>query len=247
MAILKSMDSPFNNKNNYAKQIEESQTTITNFIAVPGPQGEKGDRGPIGKDGIQGEQGPRGDRGRTGIEGPQGPKGEPGKNGLDGKGILSPSEQNIGWAFYENSKDNVFELGADKGEDGWVNIFVDGLGKNTTEKYLPKNSVSLWSPETRKINLKALNVGANITIRYNIEIEPLSTGVEFWAKTLLFSESYTPITYVGILKYQYPYAFSIDQSFAVLNRESQSFGGIPQIRTDSPSLARLKSIHISVS
>ena len=68
---------------------------------------------------------------------------------------MSPSEQNIGWAFYENLKDNVFELGANKGEDGWVNIFVDGLGKNTTEKYLPKDSVSLWSPETKKINLKS--------------------------------------------------------------------------------------------
>lgn len=238
MAISKSMDSPFSSKNTYAKQVEESQTPGLNFLPIPGPQGPigpKGEKGPIGKDGAVGPQGPKGDPGKNG------------KNGLDGKSILSPSEQNIGWAFYQNSKDQIFNLGADKGQDGWVNLFVDGLGKNTTEQYLPKTSVSLWNKETRRINFKTLNVGASITIRYDIEIEPLSNGVEVWMRTLLLDEAYTPTNYVGILKYQYPYLFSVEQSLFVLNKDSQIFGGIPQIRTDSPSLAKLKSIYISVS
>jgi hypothetical protein len=241
MAILKSMDSPFSNKNTYAKQVEESQTPGLSFLPIPGPQGPegpKGDKGATGSDGIQGPQGPKGDPGKNGKDG---------KNGLDGKSILSPSEQNIGWALYENLKDKVFELGANKGEDGWVNIFVDGLGENTTEEYLPKQSVALWNSQTKRINLKTLNLGASITIRYNIEIEPLANGVELWVKTLLMDEAYSPTTYVGILKYQYPYTFSVEQSFAILNKNSQNFGGIPQIRTDSPSLARLKSIYITVS
>jgi hypothetical protein len=241
MAILKSMDSPFSNKNTYAKQVEESQTPALGFLPVPGPQGPqgpKGEKGPAGNDGIPGPQGPKGDPGKDGKNG---------KNGLDGKSILSPSEQNIGWAFYENSKEKTFELGANKGEDGWVNVFVDGLGKNTTEEYLPKQSVSLWNVEAKRINLRTLNVGASITIRYNIEVEPLSNGVEVWMRTLLLDESYTPTKYVGILKYQYPYVFSVEQSFSVLSKDVQNFGGIPQIRTDGSSLARLKSIYISVS
>lgn len=241
MAILKSMDSPFSNKNTYAKQVEESQAPGLNFLPIPGPQGPqgiKGDKGLIGNDGAAGPQGPKGEAGKNGKDG---------KNGLDGKSILSPSEQNIGWAFYENLKEKAFELGANKGQDGWVNIFVDGLGKNTTEEYLPKKSVSLWNAESKRINFKTLNVGASITIRYNVEVEPLSNGVEVWMRTLLLDEVYTPTKYVGILKYQYPYVFSIEQSFSVLDKNSQGFGGIPQIRTDSPSLARLKSIYISVS
>jgi hypothetical protein len=241
MAILKSMDSPFANKNTYAKQVEESQTPGLTFLPIPGPQGPqgpKGEKGLTGNDGAIGPQGPKGDSGKDGKNG---------KNGLDGKSILSPSEQNIGWAFYENLKDQTFNLGADKGQDGWVSLFVDGLGKNTTELYLPKQSVSLWNKETRRINFKTLNVGASITIRYDVEIEPLSNGVEVWMRTLLVDESCTPTNYVGILKYQYPYVFSIEQSLSIFNKESQIFGGIPQIRTDSPSLAKLKSIYISVS
>ena len=241
MAISKSMDSPFSSKNTYAKQVEESQTPSLSFLPIPGPQGPigpKGEKGPTGNDGAVGPQGPKGDPGKDGKNG---------KNGIDGKSILSPSEQNIGWAFYENLKEKTFELGANKGENGWVNIFVDGIGKNTTEEYLPKQSVSLWNKESRKINFRTLNIGASITIRYDIEIEPLSNGVEVWMRTLLLDESYTPVNYVGILKYQYPYAFSVEQNFSVLNKDSQNFGGIPQIRTDSPSLARLKSIYISVS
>jgi hypothetical protein len=238
MSISKNMDSPFSNKNNYAKNVESFEANALSFLPVPGPQGERGPKGDSGSPGKEGPAGPKGD------------KGDPGKNGKDGKNgrdVLSPSEQSIGWAFYDSLKEKVFRLGADQGEDGWVNVFIDGIGKNTIEDYIPKGSISLWNQEAKRINFKTLNIGAMISVRYDIEIEPFSNGVEVWMRTLLSDIIYTPTTYVGMLKYQYVYNFSIEQNFAVTDKQSQIFGGIPQIRTDSPSAVRLKSLHISVS
>ena len=235
MSISKNMDSPFSNKSNYAKNVESFENNSLSFLPVPGPQGEKG---PKGDPGIPGKEGPTG---------PAGPKGKDGKDGKDGRDILSPSEQNIGWAFYDSLKEKYFKLGADQGEDGWVNVYVDGIGKNTIENYIPKGSISLWSPESKRINFKTLNVGSIVSVRYDIEIEPFSNGVEVWMRTLLSEGIHSPTSYVGILKYQYVYDFSIEQNFVVSDRHSQMFGGIPQIRTDSPSSVKLKSLHISVS
>lgn len=51
-------------------------------IAVPGPNGVRGGRGPIGK---RGKPGPRGRPGRAGRDGKPGPRGRPGRPGRDGK------------------------------------------------------------------------------------------------------------------------------------------------------------------
>jgi hypothetical protein len=238
MSISKNMDSPFSNKNNYAKNVESFENNSLSFLPVPGPQGEKGPKGDPGISGKEGPIGPKGDKGD---------KGKDGRNGLNGRDVLSPSEQGIGWAFYDSLKEKYFKLGADQGEDGWVNVFIDGIGKNTIEDYIPKGSISLWNQEAKRINLKTLNVGAIVSVRYDIEIEPFSNGVEVWMRTLLSNTIHTPTAYVGILKYQYVYDFSIEQNFAVTDKQSQIFGGIPQIRTDSPSSVKLKSLHISVS
>lgn len=238
MSISKNMDSPFSNKNNYAKNVQSFESNPLSFLPVPGPQGERGPKGDPGTPGMDGSPGPAG---------PKGDKGEKGKDGKDGRDILSPSGQNIGWAFYDSLKEKYFQLGADQGEDGWVNVFIDGIGKNTIEEYIPKGSISLWSQEAKRINFKTLNVGSIISVRYDIEIETFSNGVEVWMRTLLSDSIHTPTTYVGMLKYQYVYDLSIEQNFAVSDRQSQIFGGIPQIRTDSPSSVRLKALHISVS
>ena len=96
-----------------------------------GPKGQKGDEGP------QGIPGPKGDRGEPGKDGKHG------IDGKDGKNILSPSEQNIGWALYDNLNRKSFKLGADQGNDGWISFFVDGEGERTNELFLPKESVGL--------------------------------------------------------------------------------------------------------
>lgn len=241
MAISKSMDSPVK-KSNYAAQVEQSQESPSlSFLPVPGPQGERGPKGDTGPQGIQGEQGPKGEKGDPGKNG------KDGKNGFDGKSVLSPSEQMIGWGYYENEILKEQRTGIDQGEDGWVSLLIKGLSKNTNEKYLPYGNVSLWNKTTEKFNFKTLNVGAIVTICYNVSLTTYSTNTEVWMKTFLGNDQISPISYVGNLKYQYDYEFSLEQTVFVGDSKIQSFGGIPQIRTDNPCEAILKSIHISVS
>jgi hypothetical protein len=49
------------------------------------------------------------------------------------------------------------------------------------------------------------------------------------------------------LKYQYTYEMSVTQSVFIETESDKASGAIPQLRTDMDALARLKSIHISVS
>jgi hypothetical protein len=242
MAISKSMDGPVK-KSNYAAQVEQSQyqENTLSFLPVPGPQGPQGLKGEAGQQGPQGLQGFKGDKGDKGDPG------KDGKNGIDGKSFLSPSEQMIGWGYYENSKPIQQRTGIDKGEDGWVRIYIDDVGDKTNEKYLPYGNVSLWNSTTGKLNFKTLNVGSIITIRYNILLTTYSNNTEVWIRTLLSEENQSATSYVGNLKYQYDYEFSISQNLFIADSKSKNFGGIPQIRTDNPCEAVLKSIYMSVS
>jgi hypothetical protein len=237
VAISKSMDSPIK-KSNYAAQVEQSQESTLSFLPVPGPVGPQG---PKGDPGIQGIPGPQGEKGE------QGKPGKDGRNGIDGKSILSPSGQMIGWGYYENPKLTQQRTGIDKGDDGWVRLSINGISKNNNEEYLPYGNVSLWNSTTGKINFKTLNIGSIVTIRYNIQLTTYSNNTEVWIKTLLDDDNISPISYVGNLKYQYDYDFSIEQKIFLHDSKNQNFGGIPQIRTDNPCEAILKSVYISVS
>lgn len=241
--MAKSMDFPnaANKRKKYSENIETEASLIVDpqmFIAVPGPQGEQGPRGQKGDPGPKGETGPKGDKGEPGLNG---------KDGKDGKNILSPSEQNIGWGLYDSLDKKSFRLGASKGEDGWVSFFVDAAGSQTTEEFLPKESNSLWNPETRKINFKTLKIGSIITIRYNIELSTFSNNTEVWFRTLCSNLDTSPTTYLGTLKYQFDYDISMQHTLFLENKTMQAFGGIPQIRTDHDSSMIAKSIHIAVS
>lgn len=246
MAISKNMDAPFK-KSNYAAKVEESQnqfqpeTNTLTFLPVPGPQGEQGPKGDTGLIGPVGPQGPKGDKGAPGNDG------KDGKDGIDGKSILSPSKQMIGWGYYENKSPKLERTGSDKGEDGWVRIALSGFSKNSTEEYLPYGNVSLWNRTTEKLNFKTLNVGSIVTIRYNLFLSTQMTNTEVWVKTFVGDEVLSPVSYVGNLKYQYDYEFSVEQTIFVHNSDIQSFGAIPQIRTDNHSEVILNSIYISVS
>ena len=238
--MASSMDFPATNKRKYSDNINEQLPgeLLGNYIAVPGPPGPQGDRGQVG---------PKGDTGPQGEKGPKGDQGVPGKNGKDGLSILSPSQQNIGWALYSNQNKRSIRLGANKGEDGWVRFSIDGLGEETNERFLPKESVGLWNPETQRLNFKTLNLGAIITIRYDIELTTYSNNTEVWFRTFVDNTENYPTTYVGSLKYQFDYDLSMEHTVFLENRGMQTAGGIPQIRTDNDASVVIKSIYISVS
>lgn len=234
--MAKSMDFPSAaKKKKYSDNLELSsiqQNPDVTYFAVPGPQGERG------------VPGPKGDRGPAGEQGQKGDKGDPGKDGIN---ILSPSMQNIGWAHYDSLDQKQVRSGATKGDDGWVNLILDGIGENTNESFLPKESVSLWNPNTQRLNFKTVNIGAIITIRYNLEITTFSNNTEAWIRTYIDRHDQYPTTYIGNLKYQYPYEMSVDQIMFVETKGIQTAGGIPQIRTDNDCYVILKSMHIAVS
>lgn len=242
MAISKSMDSPIK-KSNYADQVSQSQNqeNTLSFLPVPGPQGPEGAKGPKGDKGEQGLPGTQGEKGDTGKPG------KDGRNGIDGKSVLSPSEQQIGWGSYENSETRNTKTGIDQGVDGWVSIILQDLSKNTNEAFLPKGSVALWNEYTKKINFKTLENGSIVTIRYDIALTTYINNTEVWFRTLLHNEEESPISYVGNLKYQYDYDFSVEQTVYIKGLGDKNFGAIPQIRTDNACDVRLKSIYISVS
>ncbi len=233
------MDFPSSKKTNYAKlaqQVQQPENAVS-YIPVPGPPGPKGDPGSAGI---------RGDKGERGEKGDPGPKGDPGKNGKDGKTYLPVYEQDVGWAKYTNSKDLMFKLGADEGEDGWVTAFVEA-SKTKNENFLPRNAVSLYNSDARRINLKGLKVGSQITVTYSFSIQTFSNNTELWVRTY-FPISDTSInTLVGSLKYQFEYEMSVIQKFYVENESIRTGGAVPQIRTDLNAVAKLHSIEISVA
>jgi hypothetical protein len=238
MAVSKSMDFPSNKKSSYAAQVVETQNINTdvliNYVPVPGPMG------PQGPAGVPGPQGPAG---KDGIQGPKGERGTPGKDGLSS---LSSSGQQAGWGSYFNSNRKEIRLGADKGEDGWVSVWVDSKGTNTNEKYLPEGEVSLWNENTRQLNFKGLKVGAQVFVTYNFELTTRNNNTEVWIRTF-FPKSTTEISqYVATLKYQYVYNMYVTQNFFIEDSAMWSSGAIPQIRTDYDSSVIMNSIYVSV-
>lgn len=244
MAISKSMDSPVK-KSNYASKVEESQYPSNNltFLPVPGPVGPQGPKGEKGDIGPQGEKGPKGDPGSPGQNGKDG---QNGKNGTNGKSILSPSEQMLGWGYYKSKHTNKQKTGIDLTDDGWVTLPMGDIAEYNDE-FLPIGNVSLWNKNTKRINFKTLNIGSIITIRYNIELTTNMNNTEVWVKTLLENDNYSCVSFVGSLKYQYDYDFSVEHTVFLHDAKMQAFGAMPQIRTDNPCTARLVSMYIKVS
>lgn len=239
MAISKSMDFPSNRKKDYSKLAQEIQQpeAAVSYIPVPGPPGPKGDPGSAGV---------RGDRGERGEKGDPGPQGEPGKNGKDGKTYLPVYGQDTGWAKYTNNKNTTIKLGANSGVDGWVTVYVDATTSNL-ERFLPRNTASLYNSSARKINLRGLEIGSQITVTYNFLIETFSNNTELWLRTYFPNTEESVTSLVGVLKYQFEYDLSVTQKFYLYNENVRAGGAIPQIRTDLDALISMKSIEISVA
>jgi hypothetical protein len=247
MAISKNMDAPKTKYSEAVKSTKNIEANNTEYIAVPGIQGERGNTGPAGP---QGPEGPRGERGipgkdgKDGPQGPQGPKGDPGRGG--GEGYESPSGQYPGWAYYQNKNKKPLFLGPDRGDDGWVNVLMDDDIDNNILKFLPSGSVSLWNSATQRINFKQLRVGAKVDIRYDIVLTTETNSTEAWIRTYI-PKVESPTGYIGMLKYKYPYEMSVNQTLYVDISKIRSEGGIIQARADNESTIILKGLYISIS
>ena len=232
-------------KKNYLDAVKSStpQELDTQYVAVPGLQGERGDQGPKGDKGDKGDTGPQGPKGDNGKTGPQGERGEPGKGS---EGYDSASGQYPGWVYYKNASDKLSILGPQRGDDGWVSInFVPDL-KLSNEEYLMKGHSSLWLSDMNIFNFKALKLGARVDLRYDFSITTESNYTELWLRT--FNEKYanSPTSYVANLKYQYSYDMSVFQTLYIDDQRIKGYGARPQARTDSESTLWLKGIYISV-
>ena len=239
--MAKSMDFP--KKKKYSETVQEEKSVVE-YVSVPGMQGEKGDLGPQGP---QGERGLKGDKGDPGKQGPEGPKGERGEPGKGSEGYDSASGQYPGWAYYKNKNNNKTKIGPERGDDGWVSIFLDVDQEQSIEKYLPNKSVSLLNQVAKRINFKAFQHGAIVNIRYDLEIETYNNNTELWIRTFSIDDENSVTGYLGNLKYQYSYDLSFYQTIFIEDRAIKVFGGIPQIRSDNEGAVILKGIYISVS
>lgn len=234
------MDFPVSKKTNYAAKVQESQSPIPEisnlvYMPVPGPEGPRGSKGDVGPAGPAGPKGEKGEPGRDG------------KNGKDGISFVSTSGQEAGWAEYKNKSEDVVRLGADKGEDGWVSVYIDSESVKSNEKYLPKGVNGLYNAVSRRANLKPLKLGSKIDVTYSFEITTFGNNTEMSLRSYFPNSKTEVISYIGSLKYQYTYDMSISQTIFLLNEQDKISGFVPQLRSDLDCIAKLKSIQIYVS
>jgi hypothetical protein len=240
MAVSKSMDFPGVKKSSYAAQVEQSQASpyqenTLSFLPVPGPVGPQGPSGKDGKDGKEGPQGP---------EGKPGPKGDKGPAGKDGASSVSSSGQQAGWASYINDNLNNIRLGATRGVDGWVSLYMSSEKNN--EQFLPKDTASLWNSHSRMLNFKGVNVGSQIFVTYNLELTTFTANTEVWLRTFFPAHEQEISQLVGSFKYQNVYDISVTQQIFIENQQIWGNGGVPQIRTDFDASVIFKSVYVSV-
>jgi hypothetical protein len=226
-------------KSPYEKEATPSKGAIPTdgpqYIAVPGPAGPQGPRGDIGPAGAEGK------------EGKKGPKGEPGPAGKDGISYMPVYGQDSGWARYSHKDLKQLALGSNRGVDGWVSFSVDGNGKDTVEKFLPRNSVSLYNTSAKRINTKHLEIGSQVSITYNFDISTLSSNTEIWIQSQFPASKKEYTSFVALLKYEYDYNFSVTQHLTIDNEADRADGILPLVRSDNNCIFIPKSITISVS
>lgn len=229
----------FPEKKTYARQVMSQQlpSEIANsvYVPVPGPEGPRGQTGPAGPMGPEGKAGP------------QGPRGTDGRDGKDGKSNASRYDQNIGWALYSNADLQLRKTGASVTDSGWVRIPINKLDVlASTEKFLPIDGVSLYNQETKRFNFKALKIGTQLTIRYDLQVQTMSSNTEIWTRTMFPGSGNSITTLNGNLKYQYDYDLSVFHHFSITNKEDIYDGAWLEVLTDLDALVRLKSAYISV-
>jgi hypothetical protein len=235
------MDFPVNKKAGYAAQVQQAQLQPADvsglYLPIPGPQGPQGPKGEPGTRGKDGEPG------KPGKPGERGPQGLPGK---DGKSYMPKYGQAAGWALYEDLNGKTFKLGFSNGVDGWVSVFLDPKSLVLHEKYLPEGEISLYNSNSRKINLRHLNLGSQVKITYTFEVTTFHNNTEVWFRSLFPGSEESITSFVANLKYQYTYELSVTHNLFIKTEQDRSSGIIPQIRSDLDSVGKLKNIYVSV-
>ena len=235
------MDFPvIKRKSPYESSSENKVDTLgtPQYVAVPGASGPAGPRGEVGltgKPGAEGKAGKKGDTGERGI---------PGK---DGETYMPIYKQRAGWARYSDSERRQVPLGPTRGADGWVSFYVDAKGASTEESYLPEKHVSLYNRDAKRINLKHLAVGTQVTVTYDFDFSTMSSNTEIWLRSVLPSSDSTYTSFVALLKYEYDYSFSVTHHITVTSESDKTHGLICEARSDANSIFTPKSITISVS
>lgn len=231
--MAKSMDFPINNKKLYSTSIPDTPIT-DDYVVDHSQKGEKGDQG------IPGPQGPKGEPGEPGPQGPEGPRGPKGDKGKD---YESPSGQNPGWSYYSSNETIFFQL---KPEKGWTQIYLNSKMQEKEETFISKKTVSFWNYDAKKINFRALEIGAQIQLIYNFEIETYSNNTDVWIRTIVPDTQKHYTSLIGTFKYQNQHVISIKQNLFVHNKEEWSKGAIIQAGADNICSIGLNSIYISV-
>jgi hypothetical protein len=111
---------------------------------------------------------------------------------------------------------------------------------------LPEGSVSLYSDETRRINFKGLEIGSQIQITYDFQIETFGSNTELWVRSLFPGTEKAVTTFFASFKYQHTYDISITQNFTIDSQLEKTAGVVPQLMSDLDATAILKSVYISV-
>lgn len=232
--MAKSMDFPVSNKKLYSNIINDQpiKSDILNYEYIKGIQGDIGPQGP---------KGDKGDPGEPGIQGPQGPAGP---KGDPGKGYESASGQNPGWAYYGNTESIDFQL---KPEKGWLKIFLNSQFQEKEESYLPKKTVSFWNYEAKKFNFRATNIGAQIDIVYNLEVETYSNNTDVWIRTIIPGTEKHYTSLVGSFKYQNQHFLSVKQSIFIHHKDDWINGAIIEAGSDNTCSVKLNGIYVSIS
>ena len=120
-------------------------------------------------------------------------------------------------------------------------------GQRNKRKIFARKQHKFYNYGSKRINFKHLNLGTQVCLTYNILLSTYSNSTEVWLRSH-FAEYQEPVvSYVGLLKYQYPYQFSITQNIYLDSEDKIRHGVVPQIMTDMDGEVVLKSIHISVS
>lgn len=207
-----------------------------NVVMFPVP-GEPGPKGPKGE---PGQQGPKGDPGS------RGPQGVPGKNGLDGKdGIsyLPVYNQKAGWGRYRNELSKTVKISS----NSWTQVFLPVNGLESVEDFLPENNSSLYNPNSMRINTKHLMVGTQMSVICEYDMETYSTNTEIWSKLEFADGSYASQSLFGSLKYSGEYSIAVKHDIFIENESQRNSGMNIFITSDMVSMAKLKSLTISVS
>jgi hypothetical protein len=156
-------------------------------------------------------------------------------------------EQKTGWARYSNKAKAQISLDSMRGQDGWVTFSTDAKGKSTEESYLPEKSVSLYNPETNRINLKPLKIGTRVQVTYNFLLSTFAPNTELWIRSVFPTSQKAYTSFVGTFKYEYDYELSVTQFITVDTESDKNDGLLSQARSDMSSVITLKNIEISVS